>query len=362
MPRPTPVCPLLDMRVSKRFFEEASEQWFRSTVVECRERYVFNSICDASPIVRKCLTRFSCIWDSCYFVSDNIAEHCSAFAPLRRCKGIRTLYIEVRERTFEEFNRLACVDAFTDEDFKTMQEARDLLTLPLLGTIELKASRCSLGVTDEEKAKWLENVAALDAYMKSELKKENHAREQQRVRRQIKEKNREKAKQLEGRKAHMQKIHSRPHAVGSTTVDASKPTSLLARARTLFALRTRDTSRAKSGKQDRYSRNHPALRPSTNKSNTRSVDWKASQDKIIKRAMAKREKKQPFPFMDRIDDLENAYAGVRELFEERALPQQELEGLAAFCKKYPAVVISLATTTSLSIVNSIALWNVLSQR
>lgn len=365
MPRETPVCPLLNMRVNKKFFEEATEQWFRQRVIVCKERYVFNSICEASPIFRRCLTQFSCIWDSCYFVADNIAEHCSSFAQVRRCKGIRTLSIEVKERTFEEFNRLACVDTFTTEDFKTMQEARDLLTLPALKSIDLKASKCSLGVTEEEKAKWVENVSSLDAYMKTELKKQKLLREQE----QAKEKARGDAKELERarRKAQKQKILQWPNTAKTAPPADLRPASIFARARNFLRFRSaipKDSSRSATTNTGHRTRHHPALRPNTYKGIPRSIDWKTSQDKIVKRAMVKRVEKQPFPFMDRIYDLEEAYAGIQELFEVRAPPAQveDRGGLVDFYKSYPLVVLSLATTTTLSIVNSIALWNVMAQR
>ncbi|CZT21043.1 uncharacterized protein RCC_06904 [Ramularia collo-cygni] len=361
VPRETPICPLLDMRVSKKFFEEATEQWFRQREISCGERYVFNSICDSSPTLRKCLTRFSCVWDSCYFASDSIAEACSAFAHLKRCKGIRTLDVEVRERTFEEFNRLACVDSFTADDFQTMQEARDLLTLPLLTTIQMRPSKCSLGVTAGEKAKWIENVAALDGYMKYQLELRKLARAQQKVDDLAKE--RARYLERERRKARKHRI-SQWTAAGNTMSDA-RPSGLLARARNLFAFGSRtseSSTRSAPAEQGPRNRTHPALRPSASRPTVRFANWKISQDKINKRALIKREKKQQSPFMDRINDLEDAYAGIQELFEGREPRQPERGGVVAFYKKYPIVVVSLATTTTLSVVNSIALWNVLSQR
>lgn len=328
----------------------------------CNERYVFNNICDTSPIIRRCLTRFSCVWDSCYFISDGIAETCSSFVQLKRCRGIRALTVEVRERMFEEFNRLACVDTFTAEDFSTMQEARDLLSLPLLSSIQMRPSKCSLGVTVEEKAKWVANVAALDAYMKDQLKQQKHVREQEKavVEAKVKAKVLERARRM----AQKQKLSRLPDVGKTTPASTSRPPTLLARAQNLFGFKNGVIKESLSAAPAKLSnRSHPALRPSMSKVASRGADWKVSQDKIFKRALVKRREKEKFPFMERINDLEDAYAGMQELFEVRAPSQPEhREGLKSFYKKYPVVVASLATTTTLSIVNSIALWNVLSRR
>lgn len=353
------------MRVSKKFFGEATQQWFRQREIVCSERFVFNAICEASPILRYCLNRFSCVWDSCYFVSDDIAEACSAFVQLKRCKALRTLTVEVRERTFEEFNRLACVDTFTAEDFKLMQEARDLLTLPLLSSIEMKPSKCSLAVTEGEKAKWIENVAALDAYMKSQLQQRKALREQQKVAHEATE----KVKELErARKAaQKQKILQWHAGPKKRPIKDARPAGLLARARKLLGIRAdvqEDSKRSAVSKPVLRARAHPALRPTASKATVTLADWKVSQDKVRKRALVKKETKEKLFFMERIDELEDAYAGIQEMFEGGASTpaQSRLGGLAAFYKRYPVVVVFLATTTTLSIVNSIALWNVLSQR
>lgn len=298
-PRETPVCPLLNMRVSKKFFEEATEQWFRQRIVECKEVNVFDSICKASPLLRRCLSRVSCTWHSCNFVSGRMAEDFSDFAQVRRCRNIRTIKVEVKEGVFEGFNRLACVDTFTEQDFKTIQEARDLLNLPRLKKIDLTPSECILGITDEEKAKWIENVGALNAYMQAKLKKYKLQREQRKARDEVKE----KAKELERarRKAEKQTIRHRSKGAKKKTkaqIQDTRPTGMFVRARNF----PRDRG-ATSSKTPRSSpvhsaprtRKHPALRPRTLKSPPRVIDGKTSQDTIVKRAMTKRKTKQPFP-------------------------------------------------------------------
>lgn len=158
--RPVPTNPLQSMIVSKQFFHEAVDTWFRTTILEFPDHDAFDRFIqnmDKTPIAGIVSVRFT--WECNNYTN-------SIFTPnIRWCTGLRRLQITVKNGLEVLEDKYDWLDKLEDEDFKDLQIVRNISAMTSIRHLKILPGKHHRVFNKKDADLYKRNLQALQAYV-----------------------------------------------------------------------------------------------------------------------------------------------------------------------------------------------------